>query len=393
MTTISKLQPSVLWLPTVALAAVQGAITLSWVTYSVHLPTLLAQTKLTAAFAPTLLLIEALLAIVLEPVMGNIGDRLEKTNRRFPMIWVGVGLSALLFVMLFLFNQPGLFGLLPGLLIAWAITMAIFRAPAIALLRRYALTPKLPQAASLLTLAAGLAGATRPLAAPLITQLGVPLTFTLSAIALVAATAALSANHPASLPISPRPSMVSSHLLARLGLIAVVGISVTLAFRLAIETLPKILKVALPQVQPPVVVGWVFIAIAVTAIPAGLLASRIGNRRTMAIGLIGMIAAMALIPWIGSAGMAIALALVLGAAFSLVSNGTLPFALALIPPGAAGLSAGSFFGGVAIATSLFLFFSSSFAAPPFALTFGMAAIVVAAVCIALSHRLQQAELS
>lgn len=389
--TISKLQPSVLWMPSAALAGVQGAFALSWVIYLAQLPTLLEQTRLTAAFVPTLLLIEALLAIALEPLMGDFADRLDKTHRRFRLIWVGVGLSALLFGILALIHQTALNGWIPGLLIAWSIAMSIFRAPAIALLRCYAQTPNLPQAASLLTLAGGLAGVTRPWAAPLIQQLGVPVTFSLGAIVLIAAAAFLSASHPAALPVSPRPT--PSHLFARLGLIAVLGICVTLAFRLAIETLPKILKVALPQVQPPTIVGWVFIAIALTAIPAGLLATRIGNRRTIAIGLIGMAIALMLWSLINSVQMAIVLALAFGAAFSLVSNGALPFALSLIPPGAAGLSVGAFFGGAAIATSLFFALSASFAALPFAIVTGIIAIAVAAACLVQSHRLNQPELS
>lgn len=377
----------------IALAAVQGAFTLSWVIYIVHLPALLAPTRLTTAFVPTMLLIEAVLAIALEPIMGNLGDRLAKQNRRFQMIWVGVGLSVLLFLLLLLLNQSGLTGFVPGLLIAWAIAISIFRAPAIALLRRYAPTPNLPQAASLITLAAGLAGAARPLATPVIQQLGVPLTFSLAALVLVAATAALSASHPAPESISPHVSAVALPLFPRLGLIALLGMSVTLAFRLAIETLPKILKATLPQVQPPMLVGVVFLAIAITAIPAGRLARRIGNRRTMAIGLVAMLVGLGLMPLIQTVPTAIALAVGFGAAFSLVSNGTLPLALSLMPPNAAGLSVGSFFGGGAIATSLLLGFSSSFAAIPAAIGLGILSIGLAAICVALSHRLPQPELS
>ncbi|WP_088889040.1 MFS transporter [Leptolyngbya ohadii] len=390
---ISKLQPSVLWTPTAALSAVQGAFTLSWVIYAVHLPALLAPTRLTAAFAPTLLLIDALLAIVLEPVMGHFADRLEKTNRRFSLIWLGIGLSAALFVLLALLPGTAFVELIPGLLILWAIAMSLFRAPALSLLRQYAPTENLPQAATLITLAAGLAGVARPWATPLIQNLGVSVTFILSTIVLIAAAAALSANHHTnhapSLPSSSRSSFPD--LFPRLGLIAALGVGVTLAFRLAIETFPKVLKAALPQIQPPSIVGWIFIAIAVTAIPAGLLAARIGNRRTMAIGLVAMAVGLAGMSLVGNEPTAIVWAWAFGAAFSLVSNGTLPFALALIPPGAAGLSVGAFFGGVSIATSLFLAFSSSFTALPVAITVGLMAIVLAAVCLVFSQRSGRAE--
>jgi hypothetical protein len=78
---LSPLAPGgagVLWLQVSGLAAVQGAITLSWVIYRLYLDKLLVQFGFTAALAATLLVTENLLAAFMEPVMGGLSDRAKR---------------------------------------------------------------------------------------------------------------------------------------------------------------------------------------------------------------------------------------------------------------------------------------------------------------------------
>jgi len=81
--------------------------------------------------------------------------------------------------------------------------------------------------------------------------------------------------------------------------------------------------------------GGFFVALALAAIPAGEIAVQIGNRRAMLIGLAAMTGFSWLILFTHSvviAGVGIAL----GASFSLVTNGAIPFALALSRQGGLG---------------------------------------------------------
>ncbi len=57
--------------------------------------------------------------------------------------------------------------------------------------------------------------------------------------------------------------------------------------------------------------------------------------------------------WNPNAWIAGTIAIAFGASFSLVSNGTIPFALSLVPPDKGGLGTGMYFSGGAIANSLF----------------------------------------
>jgi MFS family permease len=386
-------QAIVLWLPVAALATVYGSITLSWVVYRVHLAELVTQLGFAPSFAPQLLLIETLLAIALEPIAGRISDQNQRHQRnRFPLIWVGAALTAALFVILPLVvaniaaiqSNGAIRWVVPVLLILWAIAISILRSPALALLRYYAATVRLPQAASLLTLAAGLAGAVTPLGSAALRELGYQVTFVAVAILLLVTVGGLRLLNPSSMPISGlrnsiaiRPSPFS------LGLIFGIGATVTLVFRLAIEIFPKVLKAQLPDSTPPFFIGLVFLAIAAFAVPAGLIALRIGNPRTMLLGLGAIAALLILMPLSTSQSVAILLAIGLGIAYSLVSNGTFPLVLSVVSPRHAGLAIGLFFGGAATAVSAFSIFFGN----PEALSvttgvwLGLISLLVAAICV------------
>ncbi|MBD2056184.1 PucC family protein [Oculatella sp. FACHB-28] len=390
---LAQSQAVVLWLPVAALATVYGSITLSWVVYRVHLAELVTQLGFAPTFAPQLLLIETLLAIALEPLAGRLSDQTQQRQRnRFPLIWVGAALTAALFAIIPLLvtnigaTQPNgsIRWLVPVLLILWAIAIGILRSPALALLRHYAATVRLPQAASLLTLAAGLAGAVTPLGSAALRELGYGTTFIAVAILLLVTVACLRFFNPPSMAISGlrntaaiRPSLLS------LGLIFGIGATVTLVFRLAIEIFPKVLKAQLPDSDPPFFIGLVFLAIAAFAIPAGLIAARIGNSRAMLVGLGAIAALLVLLRLTVSSPMAIVLAIGLGIAYSLVSNGTFPLVLSVVSPRHAGLAIGLFFGGAAATASAF----SIFFGKPEALSvttgiwLGLISLLVAAICV------------
>ena len=89
--------PRVLWLQVSGLASVQGAISITWVIYSLYLPQLLAQVGLSAALATSFLIAENFLGAL----MGGLSDQAKRwMGKRFPFISVGVILSSALFIAL-----------------------------------------------------------------------------------------------------------------------------------------------------------------------------------------------------------------------------------------------------------------------------------------------------
>jgi hypothetical protein len=150
---------------------------------------------------------------------------------RFPLIVVGTILSSVLFIAIpaiFIFGNPvsPLRWMLPVVIVAWSIAMAMFRSPAVSLLGQYATQTQLPQAMSLLAFVGGLAGAARPLAGDFILNLGSAFAFG-SRVLLGAVAFLRSVNPDAALSELPPDTAISERVsITALALVAVTGMAV-----------------------------------------------------------------------------------------------------------------------------------------------------------------------
>lgn len=398
----------VLWLQVWGLAAVQGAIALTWVIYNLYLVKLLTQFGFPKELATGLLILENILAAIMEPLMGGLSDRAQRwIGTRFPFISFGSVLASAFFIAIpafVAFGSPtgAIRWILPILMVAWALAMTVFRSPALSLLGRYAFSTNLPQAASILTLVGGVAGAMGPLANQFILSLGPIVTFSIGSLTMLGAALALrSVNPNSSVPqqtlesdVSVQPSSSWRQLsIPRLALVFGAGVGVALGFRLMMQTFPQILDTQVPGVNKGFILGGIFIALALTAIPAGTLASRLGNRKAMMYGLVVMAGFMALMVLTRNGAIAAGVAIALGATFSLVSNGTIPFALSMVPPDKAGLGTGIYFSGGAVASSVFgaMFGQPGSLTPVAGALIGAVAFLAAAIFVATSGKLETAK--
>lgn len=353
----SKSRSKVLWAKVFGLAALQGAISLAWLIYRLYIPKLLGQFGFEESFANGLLVAESILAIALEPLMGGLSDRsrLWATNR-FPFITLGVLLSSGLFIAIptiVIFGDPsvGLRWILPGVMVLWALAMTVFRSPALALLGGYAFETKLPHAASVLMLMGALAGATGTFARDFILKLGPAMTFAIGSFVLLAAAAALRVVDPqaesglSSSTASPLSAKIS---LPNLGLVFATGTTLTLGTILMFTMLGKA-----PAQFNLGLVAVFSIAHLLTVVPAGALAVRMGNLEAMLLGVGAIATSLAIMTFIHTTPVALGFAFLLGVSFSPVINGTIPLALSLVPPQSAGLGTGFYFGGAALAGTIF----------------------------------------
>lgn len=388
----------VLWAQVGGLALVQGSITLCWVVYNLYLGALLTGLGFPQAWAATILVIENLLGIVMEPLMGTFSDRQQHLmGTRFPLIALGVVLSAGLFFLIptaLIWGQNAVLRwLLPLILVAWATAMTMFRSPALSLLGRYAFRTKLPQATSLLTLVGGLAGALGPFSSQWILSLGPGVAFTVGSLVLLGAMLALrrvGPNQTVSSPKTSDPSPQAEPTLSipRLALVFGTGVGVSLGFRMMLTTFPAILKQQVPNANVAATMGLVFLALASTALPAGTLASRLGNRRAMISGLALLTLLAAGMLAVHNTAMGLAIAACFGGAFSLVANGTMPFALSMVPSTKAGLGTGIYFSGGALAMSLWgLLLGGGTLSPGWSALLAAVAFLLAGLCVSGSQRI------
>lgn len=388
-------RPKILCLQVSALATIQGAVVLAWVVYNLYLQKLLETFGFSPGTATIVVFVENLLATLIEPVMGGLSDLSQRwLGSRFPFIAVGIVLSAALFILIPTVWILGDWGqalellrpLFPVVLVLWALAMTIFRSPALSLLKRYALNSRLTQAASLLTLTEGIARGLGFLTSPWILKIGPVFAFGLGSLALLASAIVLLLVKPNSQvetqksltgksEVDPERSMLLKEpstiagadpsatvqsgtipialSFAKIGLIFGAGVGVSLGFRLFMATFSRILKqIEIPEVTTRVILGSLFLSMSLTSLPLGNLGMRLGTRRGMLVGLTLMAGLCSSIALISSPGLGMFVAISVGAAFSLVSNATVPFALSLVPTERSGLGTAIYFSGGSIAATL-----------------------------------------
>ncbi len=134
-----------------------------------------------------------------------------------------------------------------------------------------------------------------------------------------------------------------------LGLIFSTGAAISLAVTL----LRSLLKSANPPSTAPLLLIVFTIAHLITILPLGLLASKWGNQRSMLTAIGAIAASLGLLSVTYAASASFTLVILLGVAWSAIANGTVPYALTLVPPARAGLGVGLFFGGGALASTFF----------------------------------------
>jgi MFS family permease len=185
------------WYKIIGLSALQGAISLTWLVYNIYLPKLLIGFGFPPSLAIGLLVVENAIAVILEPLFGSLSDRAYRwIATKFGFVAFGVVLTSALTILIptiFVFRNlfSAITWILPGVLIAWAMAMTVFRTPAISLIGRYAMASELPIAMSFLTLVGGFIGASKPASQNFILSLGAPIAFTIASVVLLAATALL----------------------------------------------------------------------------------------------------------------------------------------------------------------------------------------------------------
>jgi len=394
----SQSQSLILWRQVGGVAALQGAITLSWMLYRLYLPQLLAGFGF-AGFDRGITILEDSLAVTIEPLAGWLSDKQRHwMGTRFPLIVVGTILSSVLFIAIpaiFIFGNPvsPLRWMLPVVIVAWSIAMAMFRSPAVSLLGQYAAQTQLPQAMSLLVFVGGLAAAAKPVAGDFILNLGPAFAFAIGSFVLLGAVAFLrSVNPDAALSELPPDTAISERVsITALGLVAVTGMAVAWGSRAMGERiLPHVFQTQIAEVDSKLLMAGFSLALALASLLAGVIAVRWGNQRTLLGGLVAT--AVLLLIMVFSQGFVMVVATVLAVIFtnSLIITAVVPFALSLVPPRRGGLGVGFYFGGFSLGMALY---SVVFVAPkvvPAVTTaiVGAIAFLLAGVCVVAGDRLK-----
>ena len=389
----------IIWAKVWGIAATQGAITLCWVIYNLYFPTLLVQFGFSKEFAITLLIVENALEAIVEPLFGAISDRQQtKIGSKIPLISLGIIISSVLFILLpvvAIFTTPTQVWrwTLPGLAVVWAFAMAIFRAPTLSLLGQTAPTNKLPQAASILSLAGGVIGAFRFDAYGFILKLGAGFAFTIGSIALLAAAAMLRWLNPPNLVRLEEAEITqgATSNYFKLTLVCLTGIAIGCSLRFLIPAVSKSLTLVWGETNTKIAMTLFFIGLGVAALPVGKIATKWGNSRGILLGCGLTIIGANLLNLEIFTALALVLIVTVIVGFSFVLNGAIPFVLALINQRKSGLGLGIYFGGLSAGFSFFdvIFKNLINSLPNFNLIGATVSLLLVGIWIMISFNLKE----
>src|SRR3954452_2698556 len=145
------------------LALLQLVFTLLWTTYLIYLPKLAAQAGIAPSAVLLILMLDQAIFTLSDTAMGIAADRIGPVAGRFGLL-VGLltAISCAAFVALPFVAASANPALLIGLIVIWAVSSSVLRAPPLTLLGRHGARPAIPFLAALVMLGYGLAGAVSP---------------------------------------------------------------------------------------------------------------------------------------------------------------------------------------------------------------------------------------
>jgi len=176
------------------LGVVQFFFVTCWTIYVVFLPGLLESAGLPRRYALWIVLLDQLIFMVMDMVMGVAADRAGRVLGRIgPFILTGTAVSCAAFMLLPHVAVAGAAApaLLLALIVIWAATSSALRAPPLVLLSKYAAAPALPWMNALVLTGLAIGGALAPYLGVALKNLDPRLPFAVSSVALLATTAGL----------------------------------------------------------------------------------------------------------------------------------------------------------------------------------------------------------
>jgi MFS family permease len=286
------------------------AVSLVWPLYNIYVPIFLRDFLDSQFQINGIMTLDNLLAVSLIPFIAAMSDRTKtKFGRRMPYLMVGIPIAALMFLLL-----PNYWSFLSFMVIITILnfSMAIFRAPTVALMPDITPAPLRSKANGIINFMGGLAAVFVLIGGAQLYKLNPNLPFIMTAVLMVMALLMLmkfikepeigekAEEEKIGLFKSIRTIIHDENPSARNILIAIFfwfvgyqGVEATFS-----NYCVQFLKLEVSDAST--ILGFFALAFLVFAIPAGFIGSKLGKRRTILIGLIGDFAVFLVLATIGT---------------------------------------------------------------------------------------------
>ena len=330
-------------------------ISIIWPIFNSLIPPLLEDLGLTAIVIGFIMTWDNIINGLLQPIIGSRSDRTRtRFGRRKPWLMLGAPIAALFFVLVPFVRAN--FMLIALAILGTNIGMALFRSPTIAFLGDLFAADERSKANGVINLMGGLGGAIALFAGGALYQFGVALPFIAGAAVLLLAIAivlwrvrepdldAPSAAEPAPGVLANARQVIASPDKSGLFLLAAifawfVGWNAMEAFFTLYAR--NVLNIAVGTGAQMLTAFAA--ALILFAIPSGLIATRLGRKPTIIIGLAGMLIGLAAGFIVRNPAILLAVLAVMGAFWALVNINSLPMVYDLSKGGSIGAYTGLYY--------------------------------------------------
>lgn len=334
-------------------------ISIIWPLFNSLIPPMLEDLGLAAFWTGFILTWDNIINMFLQPVIGSLSDRTRsRFGRRKPFLILGAPLAALFFILVPFVRDN--FVLIALAILGTNLAMAVFRSPTIAFLGDLFQPNERSKANGVINLMGGLGGAVALFAGGALYKIGVPVPFIVGAgvmviaIAIVVAfvrddpaaagEAAAAASEPAPGVLANLKQVATDADRSGLFLLAAifswfVGWNATEAFFTLYARNILGMEVGTATQMLTVFAG----ALIIFSIPSGLIATRIGRKPTILIGLAGMAVGVIAATTLRSPTLLLVVLGVMGAFWALVNINSLPMVYDLAKSGSIGAYTGLYY--------------------------------------------------
>jgi hypothetical protein len=336
------------------IALLQLVFTLGWTTYVIYLPKLAVEVGIGPGAVILVLMLDQAIFTMTDTAMGIAADRIASLVGRLGVFVISLTvLSCAAFAALPFVAGAGSQKTLIALIMIWAITSSVLRAPPLVLLGKYGARPRLPLLAALVLLGYGVAGAVSPYLGVVLRDVDPRLPFVISSVVLLVVTLALTrverAASGAAPPPEPAKPAKAFGAIPVLFVAAMILLALGYQLHFSINSAPLYLRFAKPNdLQWLMPVFWIGFNIAM--FPASTVVKHRGGLIVM--GAAGLLGAVAVWATETAAGLNVLIAaqFVAGAAWGCMLMSAVSTALAIGHTGTEGRVTGLVFSALALAT-------------------------------------------
>ncbi|KYH35485.1 tetracycline resistance protein, class B [Clostridium tepidiprofundi DSM 19306] len=331
------------------------AISLTWTVYNAFVPLLLKRFITSAALIGFIMTFDNYFALIMQPAIGNWSDRINtKFGRRMPFVLIGMPLATIFIILMP--NYSGLATLIIFLLFM-NLSMSIFRAPVISLMPD--ITPKKDRsmANSIINFMGGIGAVAATLVGAILWSKNNKYPFYMAAVLMVLSLIVLfvfikekndvidyeAINDGKKLNLIEDIGLLFKNRDAFLLLLAICSWFIAYQGVQSIFTLYAKSYIGVSEGTAAMTLTFFSVAFLLFAIPAGILGTKLGKRKTILIGITGMVLVFILLSLTKSITTIRMLFIVGGMFWSAVNINSYPFIADMAPDGNIGTYTGFYY--------------------------------------------------